>query len=239
MIQKGSKAQKGSAAVSLNKNVVICRLRGEITGAIVHESMRQTNQLAEQARLQGPPRLLLDVSKVTKQDSEARSRAKALNQMGFERIAVTGGSRAITTMGRYIARAAGMGAYTKFFRREADGWAWLEHEYVPASDNMRGLRLVGALLLAILAVATLVGWALDVPVLRSVIPDLKPMNQAGAVTVLAWALCLLAMGPKWREQRWRHNIVIGAAVWSIAAGAAVGISFIEGTHVLWLENVRQ
>jgi len=241
MIQKARRDQKGSATVTLSRNIVTCRLQGEITGSIVRESMRQTEQLAEQARLHGSPRLLLDVSKVTKQDSEARSRAKALSQMGFERVAVTGGSRAITTMGRYIARAAGMGDYTKFFRRETEGRRWLGHEHVLVPNNKLGLRLVAALLLTIIAVAALLGWLLNVPALRAFVPDLRPMHPAGAVTLLAWALSLLVMGPKWRQHRVSRMTVKAVAAWSMTAGAAILLSFFFENHSSWylVDRLRQ
>jgi len=218
--------QKGSATVTRRgENIIVCRLEGDITGPIVEGSMRQTKLLADEIRNHNQPRLLLDIGGIKKQTSEARSRAKDLSTFGLERIAVSGGSAPVILMGRYIARAGGMGGYTRFFRREKDALQWLEKGDVKKADTQLARRSIIALLLTLISIATLVGWIMDVPMLRSFAPNLKAMNPLGAITLLLFALSLVAMGRRWRQRPVSRGIVWFTGIWAIVMGLSVLLRF--------------
>lgn len=226
--------QKGSALVTLlDGNVIVCRLSGNITGAVVKESMRQTKVFADQLQADGQEKLLLlDISAVVKQNSEARTRAKALQGMGFTRVAISGGKSIVVIMGRYIAQAAGMSAYTRFFRRETAALAWLRHgETRQGDDNKSVRRHVAAILITVLAATALVGWQVDVAVMKSLFPPLKPMNPTSAVSFLLFVAAILAMGHDWTKHRLRRAIVLVVALWSIFFGVVILANYLFHTHI--------
>ncbi|HEX8762975.1 MAG TPA: CHASE domain-containing protein [Candidatus Saccharimonadales bacterium] len=215
---------KNSATVELNgKNMIICRLEGEVTGTTVADTMRQTKALVAQVTATGyRPLLLIDISKITKQTSEARTHAKALNSMDFERIAISGGKRALVIIGKYIARAGGMDKYTRFFKDERSARRWLVGgDEGIATDSTLAKRAIVAQIMVILASAALLGWYLDVPLLRTIVPGLAPMNPMAAVGVLLLALTFIVMNPGWQKVVWRRLTVTAVSVWSLLLGSSV------------------
>ncbi len=216
--------EDGTATVELSDDhIIVCRLVGKITGDVVAGSMRETRVLAERARTEGyTPLLLIDISKITKQTSEARTRAKELNTMKLKRVAISGGSQGIVLAGKYIAKAAGMEGYTRFFKDENTARDWLVSGVGrSAADSTLAKRSIVSLLMIILGVSALVGWQLNVPALRSIVPDLAPMNPLTAVMVLLLAVAIMSMGKGWRAGRLRRLIVSVAAMGSIFFGVAI------------------
>ncbi len=216
--------KKGTATVELSDDhIIVCRLVGEITGDVAAASMRETRVLAERVRTEGyTPLLLIDISQITKQTSEARTRAKELNTMKIERVAICGGHQGIVLAGKYIARAAGMEGYTHFFKTEETARDWLVSGVEKsATDSTLAKRSIVSLLMIILSVGALVGWQLDVPVLRSIVPDLAPMNPMTAATALLLALAIISMSKGWHAGHIRRMIVNVVAMWSVFFGVAV------------------
>lgn len=233
MNNKGEQTvKKGSASVTLlDDRTVVCRLSGEITGAIVKESMRQTRLLAEQIQMHSQPRLLLDISKITKQTSEARNRAKELRTVGFERIAICGGKRSVVMVGRYLVRITSIGGYTKFFKTEKRAVHWLERGDIQVDDNQLSKRAVTAVLVLLTAVGALIGWQLGVSPLTSIIPAAKPMNPMTALTFLPLALTIILMRKDWQRSAWRQRVALFTASWCLLFGAIVLLNFLFNTGV--------
>ena len=104
----------GKALVQILEGAVIyCRLEGHITERVARDAMRQTKVYVMQLRQNGTsPKLLLDISAVTKQDSGARSAAKEIRTFGLEKIAVFGGNRLLKMVGQYILRSGNMAKYS-------------------------------------------------------------------------------------------------------------------------------
>jgi PAS domain S-box-containing protein len=222
MDTKGAETKKGSATVVLlDDNIIVCRLQGVATGPIVAKAMEQTRLLVDSVQVHGQASLLLDASKVTRPTSEARTKAKELQHFGFERIAVINGNRMVTMLGHYIVRIAGMSGYTKFFDKEKQAVAWLKKGSVKTQDTLLMKRSLVALLVAILATATLIGWQLDVPALRSIVPTFKPMNPATAIILLLMALAVVTMSGSWAANKIRRRFIYAVGLVSMVLGLAV------------------
>lgn len=196
MVRKKSSIASGSAEVRLiSETVIECTLEGNITGEIVEGSMAKTKELADQVLAKGKkPQLLLDMHKLVRQDSESRSRSKALVTFGFSKIAVYGASRTLQTIGQYIARIAGMYGYTRFFRTYAGAQHWLEHENVKESPRTPRLVTLSAALIALVGVGVLLGWSTNNETLIALSSDFPAMNPMTAVSfvLLAVAIFLLS-----------------------------------------------
>jgi len=236
MKQPTNRARKeGSAVVTLHEQgLIICRLIGFVDGPTIKDSMRQTQVFVEKARAEmSQPCLLIDISQVTGQDSAARMQAKGLKMLDLERVAVSGGKRPIVMVGRYIARAAGMGKYTRFFRTESQAKKWLLHDEKVASRNGElAHQAVALLIVGLLAVATLVGWYFDNDFLKSIIPGYKPMNPVTA-TLLLILVAGVFLVVKAREH-WASRFVLLRFVACLCLVYGVGVLsrfFITDLHV--------
>lgn len=226
MNQHASLASKGSASVSLHgESIIICRLEGLCDGPLIRKSMQDTKHLVNEIVRKGyKPRLLIDISKITSQTSQARSEAKQLHTFGLERIAVCGGGRALTTVGRYIAKAGGMGSYTKFFRTEYQAQRWLASAPQKKHTEEKGqvLRRTIAVAIAAIGLSVLVGWATDNQFLKSWIPGgnaMNPMNAANFI-VMAGVFWVLHKGRLGRSVR---IITAVMAIWFVAWGALIAL----------------
>lgn len=161
--------------------------------------MRKTRTIALEIRANGKkPLLLIDISGITGQTSAARSEAKQLKAFGLRRIAVCGGGKAITTVGKYIAKAGGMSSYTKFFRTEKQARQWLFHlQSELERDANYFVRPALSALIIIVCAGVLAGWTADVQVLKAWLSDSSPMNPTNAVIFIIIALAFLL----WRKKR--------------------------------------
>jgi len=216
-------ANTGSATVTHTDDIIICRLFGHITGTVVRGSMRRTKEAAEAIRAEGKaPKLLLDIGRVSGQTSEARREAKRLTTFGLERVAVAGGGRPIVIVGKYIARAAGMGDYTHFFRMERSALAWLNHRggLRKPDDNKGFLRLGIALLVLLICSGVLAGWATDNQALKAWLPDANSMNPTNAVNFILITVIVLLIRKK-RMGPVRKGIITVGALWFIIYGGVV------------------
>lgn len=231
MKQHASLASKGSASVSLHgESVIICRLEGFCDGPLIKKSMRETKHLANEVVLKGQkPRLLIDISKITGQTSQARSEAKQLSNFSLDRIAVCGGNRALTMVGRYIARAGGMGSYTRFFRTEHQAQHWLASTSQKDRKEEKGqvLRRIIAVSIAGIGVSVLVGWATDTQFLKSWIPGGNAMNPMNAVNfiLMAGVFWVLHKGRINPAVRW---LTAAMAIWFVVWGALINLRNIFG-----------
>lgn len=221
--QNAPSTGKGSADVSLTEeSVIICRLKGYITGAVVSDSMQKTQEYAKVARARGDePKLFLDISGITEQTSEARSGAKKLNTFGLTRVAVCGGGRALTIVGRYIARAAGMGSYTYFFRTEKAAMSWLlSGQKHRDSNEGLSIRLMIGLLVTGISIAVLIGWATDNHALKAWLPGSNSMNPSNAVNFILMAVAIVVLR-KGRMSARRKAFAAIVAAWFIVWGGLI------------------
>lgn len=219
----GFNADKGSATVTIsNEDIIMCRLEGRITGQVVRESMRQTQECVRKLRTEGKvPRLLIDVSGITKQTSEARREAKRLTTFGLEKIAVCGGSRTITAVGKYIAQAAGMSGYTKFFRTHMQSVAWLKSRRVSQkSDQGVVARPIISAVIILICVGVLIGWQVDSQLLKAWLPKANSMNPMNAVNFIFLAIVFLLFR-KGKLSARRQIIIAVAGVWFILWGSLI------------------
>lgn len=228
MIRKKGHTTSGSAEVRLiSETVIECVLKGDVTGRIVEQSMKDTWALVEKIQLEKrKPRLLIDMSKITSQDSAARSRAKTLVTYGLEKIAVYGADRTLKTIGEYIARIAGMHNYTQFFQTKKRALAWLETERAAKTSNkLRILRLCAAIV-GLIGIATLLGWVTNNETLVALSSNFKVMNPVTALNLvfLSFALFLLTLGQK---RLWAKRIVIVIAGWLFIYGALILVRYIS------------
>jgi PAS domain S-box-containing protein len=219
----------GSATVRLVSDQLIeCTLSGAVTRDVVKESMRQTEELANLVRTRGvKPRLVIGMEELTSQDSGARSEAKKLVTFGLERIAVYGAGRALTTIGQYIARIAGMGGYTRFFRSRSSAVTWVTQPARKSTNNNMLLVVLGAIIVALSGVATLVGWLVDSDILVAMLPDFKAMNPVTALNMLILATALLLLVTRGKK-KWKKNVVIIVALWLFTYGAVVSAGHVFG-----------
>lgn len=213
----------GSITVELlDDRVVVCKVVGKATGPLIAESMRQTKIAAQQALEKGnQPSLYLDAAGITSQDSAARNHAKHLAEYNFARIAVYSRNRAITSIGKYIARMGGMGDYTRFYRspQEAKRWAW--DAYEKKIDVLRRRQLVGTIGLAIVSLIVLAGWQFDIVAFRSLTPSLRPVNPMVAVTFFVIAIGLAAHTKDWHRNVIQAGCIAFSAIWSMLFGLLV------------------
>lgn len=216
----GETANKGGHAyVTLGKDgVIYCDLYGHITGDIVKDSMRKTGVLVHERRQKGEKAcLVIDVTNVTSQTSEARSGAKEVGRFNLHKLAVVGASRMLATIGQYIVRAGGMGHYTRFFRTRKQAQQWLLDDDAIAPDTSIAERNVNILLVTIISVGVLVGWVINNSSLKSLLPGLSAMNPVNAVALLVLSgatLCLRRDAIK----GWRQYVAISAGVAAVLYG---------------------
>lgn len=200
VIKKSQKSTTGSAEVRLtSERTIECVLSGDITGSIVRQSVRETEELVLALKAQDKkPLLFIDMSALTSQDSGARSEAKRLAMMGIDKIAIYGAGRTLATIGQYIAHISGMDVYTRFFKNKGRALRWLE---VPRRTPFSRKRLVIVLLsviVGLVGVAAFIGWVISNETLVALSPNLKAMNPVTSVNMvlLATALGLLAYQKK-------------------------------------------
>lgn len=224
--QHASLTSKGSASVSLQgESIIICRLSGLCDGPLIKKSMKETKLLSEKVQAQGlESRLLIDISKITGQTSQARSEAKQLSTFGLKQIAICGGNHALTLVGRYIARTGGMSAYTRFFRTERQAQQWLKHstqKYYGAYEG-QALRRAIAVSIVLTSIGVLIGWATDTQFLKAWIPGGNSMNPMNAVnfTLMAGVIWVLHKGKLSRRTR---IVAAVMALWFVAWGALIAL----------------
>lgn len=228
VIRKKGHTTSGSAKVRLiSETIIECVLKGEVTGPIVEQSMKDTWALVEELKLKGKkPRLLIDMSDITSQDSAARSRSKALVTYGLEKIAVYGADRTLKTIGEYIARIAGMHDYTQFFQTRQRAVMWLKAEKVAKTSNKTHLLRLSAIIVGLIGVATLIGWATNNETLVALSPNFKAMNPVTAINILLLATALFLFTLR-RKGVWTKRIIVVIAGWLIAYGSLILIRYIS------------
>ena len=195
----------GSAKVRLvSKYVIECVLDGSVTGAIVKQSVDETEVLANDIIAKGgKPRLLIDMTQLVAQDSGARSEAKRLARMGFERVAICGARGALAMIGQYIVQITGMQFYTKFFRTRLQGDRWINAP-IQTKPRSRGLSLkLAALLVGVIGIGALVGWTQQNEWLVAFFPGFKPMNPVIAVGFILAAISMLVLFGVKKTTLWR------------------------------------
>jgi PAS domain S-box-containing protein len=213
---------KGRAVVTSTGAIITCRLIGDIDGVTVKQSMKDTRDQAIKIRESGlDPVLLISIAKITSQTSEARGEAKTLTSLGFKKVAVSGGKGLTLSLGHYIAKAAGMGDYTRFFRTEMNAKLWLNGDKVAGLSFYEKSKFVSIALILILAVSAIIGWAYDITLLQAAVSNLKSMNPMVGVTLIILALSLLFIDRNTHKSRLKKTIVLIGATWSIFFGFSV------------------
>lgn len=201
--------------------VITCELTGKATGAIVAGTMKQTRQEIKELQAKNiKPTLLLDVTHLYASDSDARSQAKALGNMGLERFAVVGANKSIRLVGQYIVRASGLTAATKFFKTPAQAKRWLLHPSAPLRDTHSWTSYYFVTLFTtLIAVTAILGWRYDIVALQSIVPVFPAMNPVSATICLLISTALLVYwhAPKQRVSRlFLRLTAIGAVIFGSA-----------------------
>ena len=223
--------KKGQIVVTLGENdVIYCELTGFISGDMVTQSTKETAQYLTLLRQKGrKAHLLIDLSGVIEQSSEARIEAKKIGKLGLDKIAICGASKARTIIGQYLVKMGGMASYTKFTKTKKEALAWLAIGNTPRADISRRIRFVVALIVASLAVAVLVGWATDNTILKSIIPGLNSMNPVNAVNFLLLALMMVLFKRDMGKGRQLFVALVGA--WCIVYGLAIIVRHAFGLDI--------
>lgn len=226
------KKNTGYGKHELDKDYVIhSQLHGYITGEIARSLIADTKRYVDTLHNEGKPAcLVIDISGVTGQSSDARSAAKGIGDSGLDKIAIVGGNRALTMIGQYVVRAGGMSGYTKFFRTLPRALDWIHGRNKPKDVTHNVTRIVLGFVVALTAVAALVGWALDVPALKAVVPSLKPMNPMTAITLLVASVAVVLFS-KNAMTRGRTLIVGLLAGWVTFFGVLILARYILGIDI--------
>lgn len=220
----------GSAKVRLvSPHLIESVLYGDVTETMVKQSVDETKVLADEIVSKGgKPRLIIDMTHLTGQDSGARSEAKRLAGMGFEKIAIYGAHGALGMIGQYIAQITGMLAYTKFFRTRIQAERWVNAP-IQTGYGSKDLALrLAATLVGAIGLGVLAGWQLGNEFLVAIAPGFKAVNPVTAfnfVLVSAAALVLFFLK---RLAVWRLPIVWAVAAWLVVYGAVVLLEHLFG-----------
>jgi PAS domain S-box-containing protein len=226
--------QRGYGRHEIGKDYIIrSYLNGYITGDVARSLVAETKQLAAELHRQGHRAyLLIDISGVTGQSSDARIAAKEIGGSGLDKIAVVGGGRALSMIGQYVARAGGMGGYTRFFRTNAKATNWLVGKGKAIHESHTLVRTVPAFIAVLIALGTLFGWVLNVPALTSFIPNLNPMNPMTALAIIFVGIVIFLFQPG-KLSRSTVLLIIVSSTAVCLFGVATFLQFVTGmdTHV--------
>lgn len=223
--------EKGQIIVTLgNDNIIYCELSGYITGDMVKKSARETSEYTALLHQKGlKANLLIDLSRVIEQTSEARIQAKEIGKLGLDKIAICGASKVLMIIGQYIVKMGGMASYTKFTRTKKEALAWLNSGDTAGADINRRIRTGVAMIVATIAIGVLIGWATDNTILKSIIPGLNAMNPVNAVNFLLLALVMAIFKRDMSKGRQFFIALIG--IWCIVYGLLVVFRYAFGVDV--------
>lgn len=187
--------------------------------------MDQTKALALKQKQEGvPPRLLLDISNVTKQDSGARSAAKEIRDFKLEKIAVFGGSRILKMIGQYILRSGNMASYSRIFNSRRPAIQWLGEKQSHNRSKHVGVFWVCLGIGLSLALLGFVSWATGNPIFFNIGSIHRAMNPVTALSLILIA-CAAIQIKVGTALLWQRTIIIAIAMWSIVFGIAVFLRF--------------
>lgn len=222
-MNKRASTALGSATVTLTKDqVILCVLSGYIDEQVVSQSLAETQRYAQLLQAQyRPVYLLIDATKVTTQTSGARSLAKKLGSMGITKLAVCNRNIALGLVIQYLIKSSGVAKYTKVFRSQARAQQWLLQHQELAAETYIVVRTGISLVIMVIALLTLIGWAFDTEILRSWFVGLKSMNPVVAIVLLLQAVALIILKPG-KLTKLRRQVV----------SAIAGASFLFGSGVL-------
>lgn len=210
----------GHAVVALGQDgVIYCDLYGHITGDTVKTSMRSTAELVRKRRAEGMPvSLIIDVSQVISQTSEARIRAKEVGRLGLDKLVVVGASRMLATVGRYIVKAGGMSSYTKFTRTRKQAQEWIKHGNKTVKHDDVAERNVAVGLAILVCTIAIAGLALgSTSFVKSVLPSINVMHPANAVICLVLCVAILCL-KRGAIHGWRQQVAVAAGIFSVVSG---------------------
>ena len=220
MIRKKGHSIIGSADVRLiHETIIECVLKGNITGPIVEQSMKETKELVDAAKKEGrQPVLLIDMRELTSQDSAARSQSKALVTFGLKKIAIVGADRTLKTIGQYIIRIAGMHRYTRFFSHYTSAVKWLQVAAADSRYRRPRLAVLTGIIVGLIGVATLVGWTIGNETLVALSPRFKAMNPVTALNFILIAIVILLLAGKYRKSTISKAIISLVTTWLLLYG---------------------
>ncbi len=220
MIRKKGHSTIGSADVRLiHETIIECVLKGAITGSIVEQSMKETKELVDAVKKEGgQPVLLIDMRELTSQDSAARSQSKALVTFGLKKIAIVGADRTLKTIGQYIVRIAGMYNYTKFFSRYTGAVKWLQTAKADSYYRRPRLAVLTGIIVGLIGVAALVGWAIGNEALVALSPNFKAMNPVTALNFILISIIILLLASKYRKATVSKAAISLVAIWLLLYG---------------------
>ncbi len=227
VIHKKGHTTSGLAEVRLiSETTIECVLKGDVTGPIVEQSMKETRAFVDQIKHNSKkPRLLIDMRLLTSQDSSARSKSKALVTFGLEKIAVYGADRKLKTIGQYIARIAGMHNYTRFFQNRGRALTWLKVEKVKGTSQKTHLLRLSSILVGLIGAATLVGWSTNNETLVAISSNFKAMNPVTALNLLLLTAALFLLTVN-KRRIWVKRLIFVIAGWLIIYGILILIRYI-------------
>ena len=201
-------------------NIIDAQVKGFTSEAVMRDIIDSNKRMAAELRAKGHPALaLFDVSKTTGQSSEARTYGKEhMGRTGMDKIALYGANRGVVLVAKYLSRSAGVDDTMGFFRTRAQAKQWLLQGSNSAQTDM-AVRNVATLLIILLAGGALVGWYMDIPVLKSIVPSLTPMNPVAAVTFILAAIAMMSLKKGAIDRRRKQYIAIVMA-WMTLFGTA-------------------
>lgn len=209
----------GHAYVTLGKDgVIYCDLYGNITGAVVSKSMSETARLVQEQHQKGEKAyLVIDVSNITSQSSEARSRAKEVNSFGLTKLAIVGANRMLATIGQYIVKAGGMGDYTRFFRTRKQAQDWILNGDSILPDTNIAARNVSIGLVLLIAIGVLLSRLTNNTAVSAFLPNIELMNPFNAVVFILLSAAVLCL-KRGEMHGWRKKVAAAAGVFCIVYG---------------------
>lgn len=219
--------------------LISCVLHGHITEQLVKKSMQEALGKVKEARANGKaPRLLINAHNVLSQTSGARTQAKAIGQMGLEKIAIYGTGAALSLVVEYLIRSGGMVKYAKIFRTEAAARHWLKTNRVATGPtDKHWLRLLLGGIVILMGLMGLVGWAFNNEVMRAVVPGLKPANPVSIITWMLLAAGLIAVRRYGVGKGLTRLLPTLAGLWSLIFGLVLTFRAIMGVNIpidMWL-----
>ena len=217
-----TKLRKGAASVEIQKNgVIYANLSGHITEVIARKLMADTKILVDlQHSNQKPALLLIDVTKVTSQDSGARSAAKQIADFQLDKIAVCG-KRLLKMVGQYILRSGGMGSYSKVFSTQSEATDWLlNNTRIRHSERKRSAVRLLCILAASIPFAAFYGWLAGHTDLTGAHGKFSSMNPVVALTLIG--LCGAGLISTFsRRKVWLQRGILLLCLWAILFSLAV------------------
>lgn len=184
--------------LTISGEIISISIKSKVTAQTVNEIQAHIEAAAQLVKEHGKrPTVLIDASKLRFSDitSEARATGRAM----FSQVDVDGwavyGTAHIGMLVDYIGRAAGMRDKLRYFSDRQRALAWLNGAASPVTARP-SIGLVVGIIISLIGIIGLIGWQLDSPYLKSILPHLRPINPLAAVGLVALGIAFVCY---WKE----------------------------------------